>query len=231
MQDILLYINNVEGVVGSAVFSGKGEVYAHAFPSLIDAAALKKVAALTLECAQGLKIEQTLDLLDLRYAEGRILVKPFPGGTLCLLCAKNVNLQVLSVTLNLAVKRLESLLSKPEGHAVPGQQDGISALPGDTSGPLELSIRHLASREAGSSFDSLGMVAISQSSFKHITEFYKKPFKKLKLANRATGMSGTFPFMIMNDTDQRNDRTIIVGPGIGKRLKVNEGDKIEVTPG
>ena len=95
MREILQYINRVEGVIGSAVFSDKGEVYAHAFPSLIDAAALKKAAALTLECTYGLQIEQTLDMLDLRYAEGRILVKSFPGAMLCLLCAKNINLQVL----------------------------------------------------------------------------------------------------------------------------------------
>ncbi len=229
MQAILQYINNVEGVIGSAVFSGKGEVYAHAFPSLISASALKKAAALTLECTYGLQIEQTLDILDLRYAEGRILVKSFPGAMLCLLCAKSINLQVLFITLNLAVKRLESLLPKPEKPAVPEQQDGIIALRGAASGVLKLSISHLANREAGSSFDSLGMVAISQPTFKYITEFYKAPFKKLKLVNEATGMSGTFPVMVMNDMDQQYDATIIVGPGIGKKLKVLEGDKIEVT--
>jgi predicted regulator of Ras-like GTPase activity (Roadblock/LC7/MglB family) len=231
MQDILQHINSVEGVIGSAVFSDKGEVYAHAFPSLIDAAALKKAAALTLECTYGLQIEQTLDMLDLRYAEGRIFVKSFPGAMLCLLCAKNINLQVLFITLNLAVKKLESLLPKPEEPAVSGQQEGIIALKGDTSGVLKLSISHLSNREASSSFDSLGMVAISQSTLKYITEFYKAPFKKLKLVNKATDMSGTFPVMVMNEIDQQYDGTIIVGPSIGKKLKVLEGDKIEVALG
>jgi predicted regulator of Ras-like GTPase activity (Roadblock/LC7/MglB family) len=231
MQEILQHINSVEGVIGSAVFSDKGEVFAHAFPSLIDAAALKKAAALTLECTHGLQIEQTLDMLDLRYAEGRILVKSFPGAMLCLLCAKNINLQVLFITLNLAVKRLESLLPKPGEPAVSGQHDGIPVLRGDASGGLKLSISHLANREASSSFDSLGMVAISQHTYKYISEFYKAPFKKLKLVNEATGMSGTFPVMVMNDMDQQYDGTIIVGPGIGKKLKVLERDKIEVTLG
>ncbi|MGD0585348.1 MAG: roadblock/LC7 domain-containing protein [Oryzomonas sp.] len=231
MQDILQHINSVEGVIGSAVFSDKGEVFAHAFPSLIDAAAIKKAAALTLECTHGLQIEQTLDMLDLRYAEGRILVKPFPGAMLCLLCAKNINLQVLFITLNLAVKRLESLLPKPEEPAESGHHDGISALQGDASEVLKLSVSHLANREASSSFDSLGMVAISQPTFKYITEYYKAPFKKLKLVNNATGMNGTFPVMVMNDMDQQYDGTIIVGPGIGKKLKVLERDKIEVSLG
>jgi predicted regulator of Ras-like GTPase activity (Roadblock/LC7/MglB family) len=231
MQDILQHINSVEGVIGSAVFSDKGEVYAHAFPSLIDVAALKKAAALTLECTHGLQIEQALDMLDLRYAEGRILVKTFPGAMLCLLCAKNINLQVLSITLNLAVKKLESLLPKPEEPAVLGQQNKFSALKANPSGVLKLSISNLSNREAGSSFDSLGMVAISQPTFKYIAEFYKAPFKKLKLVNKSTGMSGTFPVMVMNEIDQQYDGTIIVGPSIGKKLKVLEKDKIEVALG
>ncbi|MDR3578355.1 MAG: roadblock/LC7 domain-containing protein [Oryzomonas sp.] len=231
MLDILRHINSVEGVIGSAVFSDKGEVYAHAFPSLIDAAALKKAAALTLECTYGLQIEQTLDLLDLRYAEGRIIVKSFPGAMLCLLCTKNINLQVLSITLNLAVKKLESLLPKPEAPAVSGQQAGVLARKDDTAGVLRLNVGNLSNREASSSFDSLGMVAVSQPTFKYITEFYKAPFKKLKLANKATGMSGTFPVMVMNEIPQQYDGTIIVGPSIGKKLKVLEGDKIEVALG
>ncbi len=63
-----------------------------------------------LECTHGLQIDQTLDILDLRYAEGRIIVKAFPGALLFLLCAKNINLQVLTITLNLAVKKLVALL-------------------------------------------------------------------------------------------------------------------------
>jgi predicted regulator of Ras-like GTPase activity (Roadblock/LC7/MglB family) len=231
VQDILRHINSVEGVIGSAVFSDKGEVYAHAFPLLIDAAALKKAAALTLECTYGLQIEQTLDILDLRYAEGRILVKSFPGAMLCLLCAKNINLQILFITLNLAVKKLESLLPKPEEPAASAQQDGIFAPKGDTSGVLKLSISHLSNWEASSSFDSLGMVALSQPTFKYIAEYYKAPFKKLKLVNKATGMGGTFPVMVMNEIDQQYDGRIIVGPSIGKKLRVLDGDKINVALG
>jgi len=231
MQDILRHINGVEGVIGSAVFSNKGVVLAHAFPSLVDTPTLEKAAVLTLECIRGLQIEQTLDIIDLRYAEGRILVRPFPGAILCLLCAKNVNLQVLSITLNLAVKKLESLLSKPEKPAEPGQRNGIPAPRGDAAGILRLRVSHLANREASSSFDSLGMIAVSQPTAKYIGEFYKAPFKKLKLANEAAGTSGTFPVMVMNDMDRRYDGTIIVGPGIEKKLKVSEGNKVEVALG
>lgn len=221
MQDILRHINNVEGVIGSAVFNEKGAVLSHAFPPLIDAEALKRASELTLECVHGLQIAQTLELLDLRYAEGRIIIKTFSGAMLILLCAKNINLQVLNITLNLAVKKLESLLPKEE-EPVDFTEDNSD------SGVLSLTISHLSNREASSSFDSLGMIALSQPTSSYISEFYKSPFKKLILTNTTSGTNGTFPVMVMKDIDQQFDGTIIVGPGIEKKLKVSEGDKVEI---
>jgi len=221
MQDILRHINSVEGVIGSAVFNEKGTVLSHAFPPLIDATALKRVAELTLECIHGLQIAQTLEIIDLRYAEGRIIIKAFPGAMLCLLCAKNINLQVLTITLNLAVKKLETLLPQEE-------EPGSLSEEKDASGVLNLKISHLANREASSSFDSLGMIAISQPTSAYISDFYKSPFKKLMLTNTTADTTGTFPVMVMKDIDQMFDGTIIVGPGIEKKLKVSEGDKVEI---
>jgi len=75
------------------------------------------------------------------------------------------------------------------------------------------------------------MIAISQPTSAYISEFYKTPFKKLTLTNTAAGTSGTFAVMVMKDMDPQFDGTIIIGPGIEKKLQVNEGDKIEVKIG
>ena len=227
MQDILRYINSVEGVIGSAVFNENGVVEDYAFPPLIDANSLKAVAGLVLECAHGLQIAKSLDILDLRYAEGRIIIKAFPGALLCLLCAKSINLQVLTITLNLAVKKLEALLPTA---AQPAETASfaVEAVDGST---LRLRISHLANRDASKSFDSLGMIAVSQPTSAYIGEFYKTAFKKLTLTNTAAGTSGTFAVMVMKDIDQQFDGTIIVGPGIEKKLQVNEGDKVEIKIG
>jgi len=227
MQDILQHINSVEGVIGSAVFSEKGEILAHAFPALIDASALKEAANLALECVHGLQIAQSLDTLDLRYAEGRIIIKAFPGALLCLLCSKGINMQVLSITLNLAVRKLEARLPKDTPAVVPSSLPDTPA----ADGKLRLAIRHLTNKEASSSFDSLGMIAVSQLTAKQINDFYSSPFKKLILSNASAATNGTFPVMVMNDMDPRFDGTIIVGPGIEKRLKLNEGDWVEVKIG
>jgi predicted regulator of Ras-like GTPase activity (Roadblock/LC7/MglB family) len=229
MQDILQHINSVEGVIGSAVFGEKGDVLNHAFPALIDAASITTAAGLALECAHGLQIAQTLDILDLRYAEGRIILKTFSGAMLCLLCSKNVNMQVLSITLNLAIKKLESKLPKemPPAAASPTPQPEAAV----TDGKLRLPVSQLANREASASFDSLGMIAVSQPTAKQISEFYSSPFKKLTLANPSVGTSGSFPVMVMNDMDPRYDGMIVVGPGIEKKLKVSAGDPVEVLIG
>jgi predicted regulator of Ras-like GTPase activity (Roadblock/LC7/MglB family) len=230
MQDILRYINSVEGVIGSAVFNEKGVVVQHAFPPIIDANAVKTAAGLTLDCTHSLQIDQTLDILDLRYAEGRIIVKTFPGAMLFLLCAKNSNLQVLTITLNLAVKKLEALLPKDAEPAAAATSPARTEEAAN-DGVLRLRISHLANSDASKSFDSLGMIAVSQPTSTYISDFYKTPFKKLILTNTSAGTSGTFPVMVMKDLDTQFDGTIIVGPGIEKKLQVTEGDKIEVKIG
>lgn len=228
MKEILQHINSVDGVIGSALFGQKGEVLVHAFPALIDAASLEKAASLTLECSHGLQISQTLDLLDLRYSDGRILVKAFPGALLFLLCTNGINLQLLSITLNLAIKKLEAKLPM---EAPPAAGQSAAEAPGPNDGKLRMNISHLANKQASASFDSLGMIALSQPTSQYISDFYKTPFKKLTLTNVAAGTSGTFPVMVMKDMDQRYDGTVVVGPGIEKKLKVGEGDKVEVRIG
>lgn len=226
MQDILQHINSVEGVMGSAVFSEKGEVVTHVFPPLIDAVSLKEAATLSMECIHGLQMSQTFETIDMRYAEGRIIFRKLPGALLCLLCTKNIKLQVLNITLNLAVKKLATLVTKRE--EIKEVAADVSAEAAVDNSILRLKISNLANREASRSFDSLGMIAVSAPTSGYIGDFYKAPFKKLSLTNPADGTSGTFPVMVMKDIDQQYDGTIIVGPGIEKKLKVSEGDKVEI---
>ena len=229
MKDILQHINSVDGVMGSALFSPKGEVLAHACSALIDAESLKKAASLTLECTHGLQISQTLDLIDFRYTDGHVLVKAFPGAMLFLLCANGINLQVLSITLKLAVKKLEAKLPSDVPSAV--QPSAAADDSGSGDGMLRMNISHLANKETSASFDALGMVAVSQSTSQYISDYYKTPFKKLILTNSSAGTSGTFPVMILKEMDHHYDGSVVVGPGIEKKLKVSEGDKVEVKIG
>jgi predicted regulator of Ras-like GTPase activity (Roadblock/LC7/MglB family) len=228
MKDILQHINSVDGVMGCALFSPRGAVLAHACSVLIDEATLKKAALLALECTHGLQISETLDLLDLRYTDGHILIKAFPGAMLFLSCANGINLQVLSITLNLAVKKLEAML--PDEANAPDHSLSVEAS-GPGQGVLQMNISHLANKETSASFDALGMVAVSQPTSQFISNYYSTPFKKLILTNTAAGTSGTFPVMILKEMDQQYDGSVVIGSGIERKLKVSQGDKIEVKIG
>jgi predicted regulator of Ras-like GTPase activity (Roadblock/LC7/MglB family) len=227
MKETLLHINSIDGVIGSALFSPSGELLADVFPPLIDGASLKQAASLTRECTNGLQISENLDLLDFRYSEGRILIKAFPEATLFLLCANSINLKILLISLNLAVKKLGAKFPrKAPSAAIPAAVNGIS-----DDGLLRMSVSRLANKEVSDSFDSLGIIALSQPTSQYISSFFKVPLKKLTLVNEAAGISGTFPVMVMKDMDPQYDGTVVVGTVIEKKLKVNDGDKVVISLG
>jgi hypothetical protein len=147
---------------------------------------------------------------------------------LFLLCANAINLQVLSITLNLAVKKLEAK-RLDEAH-VANQPLPVESS-GSNGGLLRMNITHLANKETSASFDSLGMVAVSQPTSQFISNYYNAPFKKLILTNTATGTSGTFPVMVLKEMDKQYDGSVVIGPGIERKLKVSQGDKVEVKIG
>lgn len=225
MQEILRYIQSVEGVIGCAVFSEQGKLIDSAFPALIDSQTLATAALQSMELCSGLQIADTFELIDLRYAEGRLLFRRLSGVTIFLLCAKTINLHVIATNLNLAVAKIESALEILTKKAASTAQ--FIDEPSDNS-VLTLRVSHLANREASASFDSLGMIAVSQPTSSYISDFYKLPFKKITLTVSSTGKSGTFPAMIMKDMEPVFDGTIVVGPGIEKKLSITEGDKVEV---
>lgn len=225
MQEILRYIQTVDGVIGCAIFSDTGNVIDSAFPSLIDRETLRLSALQNLELTNGLQISETFDLIDFRYNEGRLLIKRVAGASLFLLCAKTINVHLLATTLNLVAKKIETALAVDK--VIVSKTATIEEPAGDPS-VLTLRISHLANRDASASFDSLGMVAVSQPTSSYISDFYKLPFKKLTLTVPSSGKTGTFAAMVMKDMEPIFDGTIIVGPAIEKKLSINEGDKIEV---
>jgi len=227
MQEILKYIQSVEGVIGCAVFTEEGKVVASAFPALIDSRTLATAALQGVDLYSGLQIADTFEFIDLRYAEGRLLFRKISGGTIFLLCAKNINLHILATNLNLAAGKIEAaLVTILQTSAT--QPEIVSNAEVSDPTVLTLRISHLVNREASASFDSLGMVAVSQPTSSYISDFYKLPFKKITLTATASGKKGTFPVMVMKDMEPAFDGTIIVGPGIEKKLSITEGEKIEV---
>lgn len=218
MDAILQKLNGVPGVIGSLVCGRDGAAVACAFPPLFDHSLLEEVSAAVADPASG---AQRADLLDFRYGDGRIVIKPLQDAFVLLLCTRKVNLGVLAISLNVAKAKLESLMadsreSRPKAAAVAPDL-------------LELAVCHLADGTKGSSFEQFGMTALTPATARQISSFYREgAFKRLKLTNRANGTAGVFPVMIVNESDASYDGKIILCKSIEKKLEAAQGDSILV---
>lgn len=107
MQTVLKQLNEVPGVVGSLLCDEGGRVLAHEFPPLFDPALLSQAAATLADSAVALEtMAGAVGLLDFRYADARLVVKPIERSRLLMLCAKNINLQLLLISASVASSKL-----------------------------------------------------------------------------------------------------------------------------
>lgn len=228
MQSVLEHIKSVDGVIGCALFDNGGKVIAQAFPPLLADGDIKEAASLVHECLDKLRAVGRLEMMEMRYAEGRIIMKAFSGGLLYLLCTKNANQQLLLLTLAMAVRRLDALVSKPQDNHWQEAEVITETASNSETRCLCLQIGKPENREAATSLDSLGMIAVSRTTAAAIEEFYGTPLKKIRLTNRLTAESGLYPVMIMNNFTPQQEEMVIIGPKVEKKLHLSEGDAAEV---
>lgn len=235
MEDILQQINTVPGVIGSLVCGGGGEIVARAFPPLFDASILQGAASAVADPAAGVRSAAgTFDLVDLRYNDGRIVVKPLDEAYLLLLCTKAMNLQVLTISLNVAKGKLDShLQSCPKGTGAVA--DSALPAPGEQAYAADVMVLpacRIDDANKGSSFEQFGMAALTKETVRRISHFYGTGgFKKLKLTSRGSGVSGVFAVMVVNENDASYDGKIILCKSIERKLQAAPGDLLTVEPG
>lgn len=136
----------VPGVVGGMVFDPAGKVIGSAFPAVFDPAGLAQLAGQL--SADGyfqdwLSGEQAS--LDLRFGDGRVVVRGLDSQWLLVLCTPQTNPQLLSMSLTQVVRRLRA-----SGEAHTGEFAVPSAAPAAPAAPTALDrLRALASAELG----------------------------------------------------------------------------------
>jgi predicted regulator of Ras-like GTPase activity (Roadblock/LC7/MglB family) len=112
MESVLKQLNTVPGVVGSMVCDVEGGVVSRTFPALFDDQVLTSAARILVDGAAGLEtVTGKVGMIDLRYADARIVVRPMTGGHLLLLCAAQLNVQLLNISASVAVPKLERLVA------------------------------------------------------------------------------------------------------------------------
>jgi predicted regulator of Ras-like GTPase activity (Roadblock/LC7/MglB family) len=112
MQSVLAQLVTVPGVVGGMVYDADGTLLSKTFPPLFDDALLENAARVLVDGAAGLEtVTGKVGMLDMRFAEARIVVRPMAGAHLVLLCAAQTNLQLLNISASVAVPKIERLVA------------------------------------------------------------------------------------------------------------------------
>jgi len=113
MHSVLQSLHSVPGIIGGLLSDDEGGVLAHSFPPVFDLSSLQALTSGLNYNIMGLQdATGGVKLLDLRYEHGRIIVKPLPNHFLLMLCEPNLNLQLLSISMNVAIKKIEKLITQ-----------------------------------------------------------------------------------------------------------------------
>lgn len=100
----------IPGVMGSMVSDENGAILAHSFPPFFDTSTLKGAAEQLQDKTIGLQdMTGGVSLFDLRFELGRLIIKVLPTMFVVVLCQPTVNIQLLSISLNVAVKKIEKI--------------------------------------------------------------------------------------------------------------------------
>lgn len=115
MEAILREVTAAVGVTAAFVCSGAGKVEARVVPGEVSPQALEMVARTLVQTLGGIELARKRKVgdLDLGFAGGRLLVKNLAPGCLCILTVKRVNIPLVNMTANVAVKKLKELRKEP----------------------------------------------------------------------------------------------------------------------
>ncbi len=140
MEEILKDINAVVGVTGCFVCDDEGGVLAHALTGMFDARALASVGRTVAQTIAGLETtgRRKVGDIDLLYDQGRLIIKNLGEGCVCILCVRRMNVPLLNLTANVAVKKLSEKLkqSKPLQTWAPSPSPGATVQPGPQPAPV-----------------------------------------------------------------------------------------------
>ncbi len=106
-ERLLGVLEDIDGVLGSFVVAPGGQLLSHSMPAEFDLFDLQLSAcrvARVLQCggANGLRTED--GLFD--FGDGKLLVREFLRGYLCVLCGASVNMRSLRLTARLVARSM-----------------------------------------------------------------------------------------------------------------------------
>jgi predicted regulator of Ras-like GTPase activity (Roadblock/LC7/MglB family) len=111
MISVLKNFHAIPGIIGGLLAESDGSILAHSFPPIFDVSAMQSVCGDVNNCLAGMQdVTGGVKLLDLRFDQGRVIVRQMPAYYLLLLCEQQVNLPLLLISINVAVNSLKPLM-------------------------------------------------------------------------------------------------------------------------
>jgi predicted regulator of Ras-like GTPase activity (Roadblock/LC7/MglB family) len=238
MEVILEQINKVQGVLGCLICDQSGKLLCRALPSFYDNKELEAATDLITDSLIGIN-EATggTNMLDLRFANARMIVKSLQGGYLLLVCEQKINLQLFNMSLSVAQKKLEKAIqvsrdSPPSSQlsvsqVIAPQQTATNTPARDGNGVILVVDSMTASSKI--QWDQMKEeAAISELLARHLAELsFPSPIKKLKLTSKATNKSKVVPVrVIMSEPGQSVGDKIALTLAANEALKARPGDVV-----
>jgi len=111
MEVVLQQINKIQGIAGCFVCDEDGKLLGQALPPMYDEALLQEASGIIADSVVGVNTATGgVVSFDLRFSEGRIIIRPIQNSYLLLLCEQKLNVQLLSMSLSVAQKKLEKAI-------------------------------------------------------------------------------------------------------------------------
>ncbi len=240
MEVVLEQINKIQGVYGSLLCDVDGKLLCRALPTAYDNKKFQDAADLIADSLVGIN-EATggVSLLDLRFSNNRIIVKPLQGGFLLLICEQKLNLQLFNMSLSVAQKKLEKSILSARDSPVPVQPTAPLPVAPQVSTTQELRrdgkgvILIVDSMTASSKIQWDQMkeeAAISELLAQYLTKLsIPAPIKKLKITNKVTNKSKIFSIRLSrSEPGQLLDDKIALTLAASEALEARPGDLLTV---
>ncbi len=235
MQTVLKNLHSVPGVIGCLLIDDEGNAIANSLPSIYDAASLKEISTIVAQNVEGLQdYTGNVVSLDMRFEHGRLIAKKMPKHVLVLLCQPTINIQLLLISLNVAINKLKPLVlmqksapntSQPPVQEAPQAAPAAGTVRTNDKGII-LTTRVLENTSDMSANSLIGpKTAAAISTFFHGLEY-----KILLLQNTKNGKSVKVPVKIIsNDPNGNYDGIIGITPSIAGDLGAKNGDDLVIT--
>ena len=139
MKAILDDLRDVPGVTGAFVCADDGSVLASSLQTPIEPALLKTISRTIVRTAEGIhsmKAKGSLDI-EMVFESGVLILKPLDPGCLCILCVPKVNVPMLNLTANMAVRQLKKSLAGGAAAAPAVPAAGGARIPAGTVTQVE----------------------------------------------------------------------------------------------